>query len=69
MPGDVELERIGVKIAVYPQEILAATVHAVRAALAGLKGGTRPPLAGPAELAIAIRSEEYLARDARWPDP
>lgn len=69
MPGDVELERIGVKIAVYPQEILAATVHAVSAALAGLKGGTRPPLAGPAELAIAIRSEEYLARDARWPDP
>ena len=69
MPGDTELERIGIKLAVYPQEILAATVHAVRAALAGLKGGARPPLAGPPDLAIAIRSAHYLAQDARWPDP
>jgi 2-methylisocitrate lyase-like PEP mutase family enzyme len=69
MPGDTELERIGIKIVVYPQEILAATVHAVRAALAGLKGGVRPPMASPAELAAAIRSADYLARDARWPDP
>ena len=68
MPGDAELERIGVKLAVYPQEILAATVHAVRAALAGMKGGTKPPMAGPPELAIAIRSAHYLAQDARWPD-
>ncbi len=69
MPGDAELQRLGVKIVVYPQQILAATVHAVRAALAGLKGGTKPPLATPAELATAIRSAHYLARDARWPDP
>ena len=69
MPGDAELERIGVKLVVYPQEILAATVHAVRAALASLKGGTKPPMATPAELATAIRSADYLARDARWPDP
>src|SRR5258707_15196544 len=27
MPGDGDLERIGIKIVVYPQEILAATVH------------------------------------------
>jgi len=39
MPDDAELERIGIKIVVYPQEILAATVHAVRTVLAGLKGG------------------------------
>jgi 2-methylisocitrate lyase-like PEP mutase family enzyme len=69
MPGDAELERIGVKIVVYPQEILAATVHAVRSVLSGLKGGVTPPMASPAELATAIRSADYLARDARWPDP
>src|SRR5580698_6177718 len=65
MPGDAELERIGIKIAVYPQEILAATVHAVRAVLAGMRGGTKPQLAGPPELAIAIRSAHYLAQDAK----
>lgn len=69
MPGDAELEQIGVKIVVYPQEILAATVHAVRSILGGLNGGVKPPMASPAELATAIRSAEYLARDARWPDP
>jgi len=69
MPGDVALERLGVKLVVYPQEILAATVYAVRAALASLKGGAKPPMANPAELATAIRTADYLARDARWPDP
>jgi 2-methylisocitrate lyase-like PEP mutase family enzyme len=69
MPGNSELERIGIKLVVYPQDILAATVHAVRAALGGLKGGTKPPMASPPELATAIRSADYLARDARWPDP
>jgi 2-methylisocitrate lyase-like PEP mutase family enzyme len=69
MPGDPELERIGIRIVVYPQEILAATVHAVRAALGGLKGGAKPPMATPAELATAIRSADYLAKDSRWPDP
>jgi 2-methylisocitrate lyase-like PEP mutase family enzyme len=69
MPGDAELQRIGIKIVVYPQEILAATVQAVRAALSGLKGGVKPPMASPSELATAIRSANYLAQDARWPDP
>jgi 2-methylisocitrate lyase-like PEP mutase family enzyme len=69
MPGNAELERIGIKLVVYPQDILAATVHAVRAALGGLKGGLKPPMASPSELATAIRSADYLARDARWPDP
>ncbi len=69
MPGDAELERIGIKIVVYPQDILAASVHAVRAALAGLKGGAKPPMATPAELATAIRMADYVARDSRWPDP
>ena len=69
MPDDAELERIGIRLAVYPQEILAATVHAVRAVLAGLKGGAKPPMAGPEELAIAIRSAEYVAQDAKWRDP
>jgi len=69
MPGDAALERLGVKLVVYPQDILAATVRAVRAALASLKGGPKPPMASPAELATAIRAADYLARDARWPDP
>src|SRR5580704_4777839 len=69
LPGDAELERIGIKIVVYPQEILAATVHAIRAALGGLKGGAKPSMASPAELATAVRSADYLAQDARWPDP
>src|SRR5204863_407895 len=56
-------------IRAYAQAILAATVRAVRAALGGLKGGRKPPMAGPAELATAIRSTEYLALDARWADP
>src|SRR5205814_1299075 len=57
------------RAAVEPQEILAATVHATRAALGGLKGGPKPPMASPAELATAIRAADYLAWDARWPDP
>jgi 2-methylisocitrate lyase-like PEP mutase family enzyme len=69
MPDNAELQRLGIKLVVYPQEILAATVHAIRRALGGLKGGSRPPMANPAELAIAIRAADYLARDARWPDP
>jgi 2-methylisocitrate lyase-like PEP mutase family enzyme len=69
MPGDAALERIGIKIVVYPQEILAAAVHVVRSVLGGLKGGVKPPMASPAELATAIRSADYLARDDRWPDP
>ena len=67
MPGDAELERLGIRLVVYPQQILAATIHAVRAALAGLRGAAKPPLASPAELATAIRSADYLAQDARWP--
>ena len=57
------------KLVVYPQDILAASVYAVRAALAGLKSGAKPPMASPAELATAIRSAHYLERDSRWPDP
>src|SRR5262249_53239692 len=36
---DAELERIGIRIVVYPQDILAASVRAMRDALAGLAGG------------------------------
>jgi 2-methylisocitrate lyase-like PEP mutase family enzyme len=51
MPGDAELERIGIRIVVSPQDILAASVRATRDALAGLKGGSKLPMASPAELA------------------
>src|SRR6202140_2002436 len=63
MPGDAELERIGIRIVVYPQDLLAASVHGGRGALGGLKGGAKPPMASPAELATAIRSADYLAQD------
>ncbi|TMJ60554.1 MAG: branched-chain alpha-keto acid dehydrogenase subunit E2, partial [Alphaproteobacteria bacterium] len=69
MPDNDELQRLGIKLVVYPQEILAATVQAIRAALGGLRGGAKPPMATPAELATAIRSADYLAQDSRWPDP
>jgi hypothetical protein len=69
MPGDAELECIGIRIVVYPQDILAASVRAIRDALAGLKGGSKPPMANPAELATAIRIAEYLSQDSRWPAP
>ncbi len=65
MPDDAELARIGIRVVVYPQEILAATVHAVRGALAGLRGGPRAAMATPAELGAAIRLPEYLALDQR----
>jgi 2-methylisocitrate lyase-like PEP mutase family enzyme len=64
MPDDAALTAAGIKFAIYPQEILAATVHAVRAALAGLKGGPRAPMASVPDLATAIRTAEYLATDA-----
>jgi 2-methylisocitrate lyase-like PEP mutase family enzyme len=65
MPDDAGLTRAGIRFAIYPQEILAATVHAIRAALAGLKGGPRAAMASVPELAVATRSTEYLAMDAR----
>ena len=50
---------------IYPQEVLAATVLAVRSALAGLQGGPRGAMASAPELATALRSAEYLALDDR----
>jgi 2-methylisocitrate lyase-like PEP mutase family enzyme len=65
MPEDDVLAAIGIKMVVYPQEVLAATVLAVRAALAGLKGGPRAAMASASDLATAIRSGDYLALDER----
>src|ERR1700722_6009158 len=64
-PADDVLAAIGIKMVIYPQEILAATVLAVRAALAGLKGGPRAAMATAPDLAVAIRAAEYLALDER----
>jgi 2-methylisocitrate lyase-like PEP mutase family enzyme len=69
MPADAELARIGIRVVVYPQEILAATVHAVRSALAGLRGGERASMATVPELAGAIRMADYLALDERLSRP
>jgi hypothetical protein len=43
--------------------------RAMRHALSGLKGGAKPRMATPAELATAIWIDEYPSRDSRWPDP
>ena len=69
MPQDAVLETLGMKIVVYPQDMLAASVQAMRAALAGLKGGKRPEMPAPADLASAIRLPDYLAADARLATP
>lgn len=68
-PPPAELARLGVKINVYPQEMLAAGVHAMRAALASIRGGAKPSMAAGAELAAAYRTPEYLALDARLATP
>ena len=64
-PADPVLAELGIKMVIYPQEILAATVAAVRAALAGLQGGPRATMASAPELAAAIRAADYLALDER----
>lgn len=64
-PADDVLGEIGIKMVIYPQEILAATVMAVGSALAGLKGGSGAAMATGPELAAAIRAAEYLALDER----
>lgn len=65
MPGDAELARLGIRLVVYPQDILAATVHAVRGALAALKNGAKADMAPVPDLATAIRMADYLALDER----
>lgn len=56
----------GIKIAIYPQEVLSASVRAARAALAGLRGGEAPVgLSSTADLGVAIRTADYLAADNR----
>lgn len=67
-PADDVLAGIGIKMVIYPQEILASTVHVVRAALAGLKGGAKPAMAAAGELATALRVPEYLSLDERLAD-
>jgi len=64
-PTDDVLQQIGIKMVIYPQEILASTVLAVRAALTGLKTQQRAPMASAPDLAVAIRTATYLAEDAR----
>lgn len=63
MPPDATLAALGIRIVTYPQEVLAASVQAIRAALAGLTGGVKPPMADAAALATALRVPDYLALD------
>ena len=56
----------GIKIAIYPQEVLSASVRAVRATLAGLQAGGEPVgLSSQADLRVAVRADAYLADDLR----
>lgn len=56
----------GIKIAIYPQEILSASVMAVRTVLAGLMAGdARAPMSAAPDLRVAVRAAEYLADDVR----
>jgi 2-methylisocitrate lyase-like PEP mutase family enzyme len=64
-PPDAQLQACGIKIAVYPQEALAGAVAGIRRALAAMKGGPDGGMATTAELATAIRRDDYLAREAR----
>ena len=64
-PDDAHLQACGIRIAVYPQEPLAGAVAGIRAALASMKGGPKSAFASPAELAVAIRRDDYLAAEAK----
>jgi len=65
MPGNDVLAAAGIRVVVHPQEVLASSVHAIRAALAGLNGGPKPPMADAAGMATALRMADYLAIDGR----
>ena len=65
-PSNRELEDLGVKLNVHPSDMLGASVHGMRLALASLRGGPQPPTGAPGALDTAIRRAEYLAEDARW---
>ena len=65
MPSDEELVEFGIRVVAYPLDLMACTIHAIRAALAGIKGGPKPPMATPAEIATAVRLTEYLALEER----
>ena len=65
MPDNAGLQAAGIKFAIFPQEILSATVRAIRGALAGLKGGESAPMSTLPDLATAIRNADYLAVDGK----
>ena len=64
-PDNPGLAAAGIKSAIFPQDIPSATVRAIRAALAGLKGGEPAPMATLPDLATAIRTAEYLTMDGK----
>jgi 2-methylisocitrate lyase-like PEP mutase family enzyme len=68
-PADDVLAAIGIRMAIYPQEVLAATVAGIRGALGGLRGGAKVTMASAPELATALRSAEYLALDGSLAKP
>lgn len=65
MPGNDELARFGIRMVAHPLDILACTIHAIRAALAGVQGRATPAMATPAEISTAVRLKEYLELEGR----
>ena len=59
-------EANGIRMAIYPQEVLSAAVRGTREALAALKtGGVPGPLSTMADLRVAVRAAEYNAMDRK----
>ena len=66
---NADLAANGIRMAIYAQEVLSASVKAVRATLAGLQAGGEPiGLSAPSDLRTAVRAAEYLADDIRLSD-
>jgi 2-methylisocitrate lyase-like PEP mutase family enzyme len=62
-----QLEAIGYSIAVYPLTLLNVSIAAMRAALASLAKGERPPAAMEfSDLRTAVGFPEYYAEEARY---
>ena len=67
LPSPAELDGAGVRLAIHPVDLFAASAHAMRLAINALKtGAPMPPIGTEAERSRTIRRAEFLAEDARW---
>jgi 2-methylisocitrate lyase-like PEP mutase family enzyme len=67
LPSPAELEGAGIRLAIHPADLFAASAHAMRLAINALKtGAPMPPIGTEAERGRTIRRAEFLAEDKRW---